>query len=48
MFLFTQIYIYYHNHLPTMDSTHSQIIPKPLRSKLSIPFTTLLYQNFHS
>jgi hypothetical protein len=31
-----------------MDFTHSQIMPKPLKFKFSIPFTTLFYQTFHS
>jgi hypothetical protein len=30
-----------------MDSTHLQIMPKPLQNKLSIPFTNWFYETFH-
>lgn len=56
MFLFTKISIHififnvqllWRNHPPTMDSTHSQIMPKPFKTKLSIPFTKIFYETFH-
>jgi hypothetical protein len=30
-----------------MDSTHLQIMPKPLEIKFSIPFTNLFHETFH-
>jgi ssDNA-specific exonuclease RecJ len=56
MFLFAQISIHIfiryvqllcHNHPSTMDFTHLRTMPKPLKTKLSILFTSLFYKTFH-
>jgi hypothetical protein len=35
-------------HFHTMHFTHSQIMPKPLKNKLSTPFISLFHETFHS
>jgi hypothetical protein len=41
-------YVLWNNHSPPIDFTHSQIMPKPSKIKLSILFTSILYKTFHS
>jgi hypothetical protein len=57
MFLFAQIfthlfifYVLWNNHSPIMDFIHSQIMPKKILIKLSIPFTNIFYKkiNFYN
>jgi hypothetical protein len=48
MFFFTQIsQLLLQNHPPTMDSTHSQTMPQPFKTKLSFLFTNIFYETFH-
>ncbi len=36
------------HHFRTMHFTHSQIMPKPMKNKLSTPFISLFHETFHS
>jgi hypothetical protein len=36
------------HHFHTMHFTHSQIMPKTLKNKLSTPFISLIHETFHS